>query len=85
MEFDRELYQRTFSRLKASPEKIQEVIHMTENRKIKKTARRALAAVAVTALAALTAMGQRRHRRAAVRPHGVLHPVGGRADRRDGV
>lgn len=57
MEFDRELYQRTFSRLKASPEKIQEVIHMTENRKIKKTARRALAAVAVTALAALTAMG----------------------------
>ena len=47
MEFDRELYQRTFSRLKASPEKIQEVIHMTENRKIKKTARRALAAVEI--------------------------------------
>ena len=57
MEFDRELYQRTFSRLKASPEKIQEVIHMTENRKIKKTARRAMDAEAVTALAALTAMG----------------------------
>lgn len=57
MEFDKELYQRAFSSMKASPEKIQEVICMTENRKTKRTARRIFAAIAVTALAALTAMG----------------------------
>lgn len=57
MEFDRDLYKRTFSRLKASPEKIQEVIDMTENRKTKRIARKMLVAVAVTALAVLTAMG----------------------------
>lgn len=57
MEVDRELYKRAFSRVKASPEKIQEVIDMTENQKTKKTARRMLVAVAVTALALLTAMG----------------------------
>lgn len=57
MEFNKELYQRAFSRVKASPEKIQEVIDMTENRRTKRIARKMLVAVAVTALAVLTAMG----------------------------
>lgn len=57
MEFNKELYQRALSRVKASPEKIQEVIDMTENRGTKRIARKLLVAVAVTALAVLTAMG----------------------------
>lgn len=51
-------YKRAFSRLKASPEKIQEVIDMTENiRKPKRIIRHLLVAAAVVAFAALTAMG----------------------------
>lgn len=59
MEPSKELYQRTFSRLKASPELGKELLSMTEKtRKPKKFILRRLAvAAAVTALAAALAMG----------------------------
>lgn len=50
-------YKRAFSRLKASPEKIQEVINMTENRRPRKVVRRLLVAAVVMALAMLIAVG----------------------------
>lgn len=50
-------YKKTFSRLKASPEKIQEVIAMTENRKPRHIIRNLLVTAAIMALAVLTAMG----------------------------
>lgn len=59
MEPSKEFYQRTFSRLKASPELGKELLSMTEKtRKPKKFILRRLAvAAAVTALAAALAMG----------------------------
>ena len=58
MEFYTDLYKRAFSKVKASPEKMQEVIAMTENkRKPRRTARRMLAVAAIAALAVLTAVG----------------------------
>ena len=52
-----QMYKKTFSRLKASPEKIQEVIAMTENRKPRHIIRNLLVTAAIMALAVLTAMG----------------------------
>lgn len=52
-----ERYKKMFSRVKASPEKIQEVIDMTENRKPRKIVRNLLVTAAIMALAVLTAMG----------------------------
>lgn len=52
-----ERYKKMFSRVKASPEKIQEVIAMTENKRPKRIVQRLLVTAAIMALAALTAMG----------------------------
>ncbi len=52
-----ENYKKMFSRVKASPEKIQEVIAMTESRKPRKIVRNLLVTAAIMALAVLTAMG----------------------------
>lgn len=52
-----ERYKKMFSRVKASPEKIQEVIDMTENRKPRRIVRNLLVTAAIMALAVLTAMG----------------------------
>lgn len=52
-----EKYKKMFSRVKASPEKIQEVIAMTEKRKPGRIVRNLLVAAAIMALAVLTAMG----------------------------
>lgn len=52
-----ERYKKMFSRVKASPEKIQEVIAMTEKRKPGRVVRNLLVAAAIMALAVLTAMG----------------------------
>lgn len=52
-----EKYKKMFSRVKASPEKIQEVIDMTETRKPRRTVRNLLVTAAIMALAVLTAMG----------------------------
>ncbi len=58
MEFDKDLYKRACSRLTAPPEKMQEVIAMTEKQnKARKWTRRMLVAIGVTALAVLAAMG----------------------------
>lgn len=55
---DRELFQRTFSKVKASPKMYQEVIRMTEQRKPKRfILRRLVVAALVLALAAALAMG----------------------------
>lgn len=56
MEFNKELYQRALSRVKASPEKIQEVIDMTESKR-PKLARRLLTAALIAALLSLVALG----------------------------
>lgn len=56
MEFNKELYQRAFSRVKASPEKIQEVLDMTESKR-PKLARRLLTAAVIAALLSLVALG----------------------------
>ena len=50
-------YKQAFSKLKASPEKIQEVINMTEAKKPRKIVRRLLVTAIIMALAVLTAMG----------------------------
>lgn len=52
-----ERYKKMFSRVKASPEKIQEVIAMTEQKKPRKIVRNLLVTAAIMALAVLTAMG----------------------------
>lgn len=52
-----EKYKKMFSRVKASPEKIQEVIDMTETRKPRRIVRNLLVTAAIMALAVLTAMG----------------------------
>lgn len=52
-----ERYKRIFSRVKASPEKIQEVIDMTETRKPRRIVRNLLVTAAIMAMAVLTAMG----------------------------
>ncbi len=52
-----EKYKKMFSRVKASPEKIQEVIAMTESRKPRRIVRNLLVTAAIMALAVLTAMG----------------------------
>lgn len=52
-----EKYKRIFSRVKASPEKIQEVIDMTETRKPRRIVRNLLVTAAIMAMAVLTAMG----------------------------
>ncbi len=52
-----EKYKRMFSRVKASPEKIQEVIIMTEKRRPRKIVRSLLVTAVIMALAVLTAMG----------------------------
>ena len=52
-----ENYKKMFSRVKASPEKIQEVIAMTESRKPRRIVRNLLVTAAIMALAVLTAMG----------------------------
>lgn len=60
MDFYPDLLKRSFSRLKASPEKIQEVIDMasmTENKRKPKIVRRMLVAAVLVALAVLTAAG----------------------------
>lgn len=58
MEFKPEIYKRACSRLVAPPDKLQEVIEMTEKqRKPKKVVRTLLVAAAIMALAVLGAMG----------------------------
>ena len=58
MEFYTDLYKRAFSKVKASPEKIQEVIAMTEDkRKPRRIVRRLLIAAMISALALLAAVG----------------------------
>lgn len=52
-----ERYKKMFSRVKASPEKIQEVIDMTETKKPRRIVRNLLVTAAIMALAVLTAMG----------------------------
>ena len=52
-----ERYKKIFSRVKASPEKIQEVIAMTEQKEPRKIVRNLLVTAAIMALAVLTAMG----------------------------
>ncbi len=52
-----ERYKKMFSRVKASPEKIQEVIAMTEQKKPRKIVRNLLVTAAIMALAVLTVMG----------------------------
>lgn len=52
-----EKYKKMFSRVKASPEKIQEVIAMTEKHKPRRIVRNLLVTAAIMALAVLTAMG----------------------------
>ena len=52
-----ERYKKIFSRVKASPEKIQEVIAMTEQKEPSKIVRNLLVTAAIMALAVLTAMG----------------------------
>lgn len=57
MEFKSELYKQAFSRVKPSPEKLQEVIDMTENKKPRRIVRRFLVTAVIMALAALMAIG----------------------------
>lgn len=57
MEFYPELYKRAFSRLTASPEKIQEVLTMTEKKQPHKLAKRLLIAAAIAVLLAAAAVG----------------------------
>ncbi len=57
MEFYPDLYKRAFSRLTASPEKMQEVFRMTENKRKPKLAKRALVAAAIAVMVVATAIG----------------------------